>query len=99
MLQINKLKVLDDLVLVEGIKPETVGKIIKGISQDDKPSEGKVLKVGPGRFEDGYHYPMTIKEGMHVLFNEHTTTKFNIDGKTYYSLHEEDCVAYEESPK
>jgi chaperonin GroES len=95
MLQINKLKVLDDLVLVEGIKPETVGKIIKGISQDDKPSEGKVLKVGPGRWEDGVRVPMEIKVDMYVLFNEHTTTKFNINGKTYYSLHAEDIVAYQ----
>lgn len=96
MLQINKIKVLNDLVLVEGIKPGKVNGVIRGITIDDKPQEGLVLKVGPGKLlETGNRVPVTVEPGMEVLFNEHTTTKFSIEGKVYYTLREEDIVGFQ----
>ncbi len=96
MLTVEKLEVLNDNVFVEGIKEEKRGGVVVGISQDDKPQLGLVLKVGPGRFaEDGILIGTILKPGMIILFNEHATTKFLIDTKTYYVLKEEDVVAYQ----
>lgn len=96
MIQIEKLKLTNDNILVEGIKPEMVRGIYTGISTDDKPQEGKVLAVGPGRIlESGTRTTLVIKPKMLVLFNEHTSTKFRLEGKSYYVLREEDVVGFQ----
>ncbi len=98
MLKINKLQVLNDNVLVEGIQPEKRGGVVRGISTDNKPEIGRVLQVGPGRtLENGTLKETLVKEGMIVLFNQHTTTKFNIEGHDYYVIREEDIVGYQNS--
>jgi chaperonin GroES len=94
-LKIDQLNVINDNVLVEAIVPVRRGGVVRGISTDDKPETGKVLKVGPGRVNDGGVLVQTgLAPGMTVLFNQHTTTKFNIEGKTYYTLRAEDVIAY-----
>lgn len=94
-MKVSELNVLNDNVLVAGIKPEIRAGVIVGITMDEKPQEGKVLKVGPGKLlETGARIEMSVRPGMHVLFNEHTTTKFNIEGSTLYLLKEEDIVGY-----
>jgi chaperonin GroES len=100
MMEVSKLQVLGDHVLVEGLIGERSDGIVRGITTDDKPEVGLVLKVGPGRFtEYGTFVETQIKPGVLVLFNEHTTTKFNINGKKLYMLREEDVVAYQEHGK
>lgn len=95
MLDVNKFSVLNDNVLVEAIREKERGGIIRGITSDDKPELGNVLKVGPGRTSDnGQFISTTIEPGMTVLFNQYTTTKFNFGGKDYYVLREEDIVAF-----
>ena len=90
------MEVLGDNVLVQGEHAEFVNGVFRGITTDDKPEMGKVLKVGPGRYTDQGEFIKTVVEpGWLVLFNEHTTTKFNINGKTYYVLREEDVVGYQ----
>lgn len=87
---------LNDNVLVVGIQPEMRKGVVIGVTTDDKPQEGRVLKVGPGKIlENGERVEPGVRPGMQVLFNEHTTTKFNIGGKLYYCLREEDIVAFE----
>lgn len=94
-MKVSELNVLNDNVLVTGIKPEIRAGVLVGITMDEKPQEGRVLKVGPGKMlENGVRIDMCIRPGMHILFNEHTTTKFNIEGKTLYLLKEEDVVGY-----
>ena len=95
MIKAKDLRLLNDNILVEGIKPETRRGVIIGVSTDDKPQEGKVLRVGPGKLLDsGERAKPSIAPGMYVLFNEHTTTKFNLEGKIYFVLKEEDLVGY-----
>lgn len=95
-MEIANLQVLGDNVLIAGIKTEVRGGVIVGITQDEKPQEGRVLKAGPGRMlESGKRSEMSVRPGMKILFNEHTTTKFNLGGKTYFVLREEDIVGYE----
>ena len=96
MLEISKLNVLNDNVLVEAVKPAKRGGVARGISVDNKPEIGTVLKVGPGRIlESGTLNPTTVKPKMLVLFNQHTTTKFNIEGTNYYVLREEDIIGFQ----
>ncbi len=95
-MEVANLQVLSDNVLIAGIKTEVRGGVIVGVTQDEKPQEGRVLRVGPGRIlENGKRSEMSVRPGMKILFNEHTTTKFNIGGKTLYVLREEDIVGYE----
>mgnify|MGYP001565501656 CR=1 FL=1 len=95
-LEVNELNVLYDNVLVSGIKPETRDGIIRGVTSDDKPEMGRVLRVGPGRVtEDGTRLEMSVRPGMLVLFNQHTTTKFNIEGRDFFVLREEDIIGFQ----
>lgn len=87
---------VNDNILVSGIKEETRGKVVVGVTQDEKPQWGRVLKAGPGRIlENGKRSEMDVRPGMKILFNEHTTTKFNLGGTVFYVLRHEDIVAYE----
>jgi chaperonin GroES len=96
MLNASKLNVLGDNVFVEAIREKERAGVVRGITTDDKPELGTVLRVGPGRYtESGELIPTFVKPGMVVLFNQYTTTKFNIAGKNYYVLREEDIVAYQ----
>lgn len=96
MLEIKSLNVLNDNVLVEAIKPTKRGGVVRGVSSDDKPEMGLVLRVGRGRTTDtGQLIPMVVEVGHTILFNPHTTTKFNIEGKNYYVLREEDVIGYQ----
>jgi len=96
MITIKKIKVLNDYVLVEGVQPQKRGGVVRGISIDNKPEVGKVFKVGPGRLlESGELKPTTVKEGNYVLFNQHTTTKYNLEGTDFYMLREEDIIGYQ----
>ncbi len=94
MIEVNKLTVLNDNVLCVGIKPESRGGIVKGVTTDDKPEIGRVLKVGPGRLlENGERADTGINPGMLILFNQHVTTKFNFEGSNYFVLRAEDVIA------
>ena len=97
MINIEDFQVLNDNVLVRGIIPELRGGVVRGVSTDNKPEIGLVLKVGPGRTLEGGQVKETIiKVGMLILFNQHTTTKFNVEGTDYYVLREEDAIGYQE---
>lgn len=94
MIEVNKLHVLNDNVLIAPVQPEERGGVVRGITTDDKPEMGRVLKVGPGRvLENGERVETGLAPGMLILFNEHVTTKFNIEGKKYYVLRAEDVIA------
>lgn len=98
MMDLKNMEALRDNVLIEGIKEEMRGGVYVGITTDDKPEQGVVLKVGPGRItEEGILVPTVVKPGMVVIFNEHTTTKLRVDSKTIYMIKEEDIIAYGES--
>lgn len=95
-IQLKKLRILNDNLLIEGVKPELRGGIARGVSTDDKPELGIVLAVGPGKMLDsGIVAPMEISVGDTVLFNQHTTIKFNFDGKDYFTIKAEDVIGYQ----
>ena len=92
-----QIKPLEDRILVEVIDAETKtasGLVIPDTAKE-KPQEGKVLAVGPGRFdEDGEkRIPMDIKTGDTVIFSKYGGTEVNYDGKDYLMLSARDVLA------
>ena len=92
-----QIKPLEDRILVEVLDAETKtasGLVIPDTAKE-KPQEGKVIAVGPGRFdEDGEkRVPMDIKTGDTVIFSKYGGTEVTYDGKDYLLLSARDALA------
>ena len=92
-----QIKPLEDRILVEVLEAETKtasGLVIPDTAKE-RPQEGKVIAVGPGRFdEDGEkRIPMDIKTGDTVIFSKYGGTEVSYDGKDYLLLSARDVLA------
>jgi chaperonin GroES len=86
---------LHDRVLVQPLDGEekTAGGIIIPDTAKEKPSEGKIIAVGPGaKTEDGKILPMEVKVGDPVLFGKWSGTEVKIDGVEYSIMKESDIM-------
>jgi len=97
---LSKIKPLSDYILVEPSQGET--KLPSGIvipdTAKEKPQEGKVLAVGPGRRDDkGNIVPMGVKTGDIVMFKKWGGTEMKVEGKEMLLVKEEDILAIIES--
>ncbi|MFQ5874362.1 MAG: co-chaperone GroES [Dehalococcoidia bacterium] len=91
-----KFKPLSDRVIVEPIEKEetTASGIVLPETAKEKPQEGKVLAIGPGRRdEEGKRIPMDVKEGDRVLFAKYAGTEVKLDDKKLLILSEKDILA------
>jgi chaperonin GroES len=90
-----KFRPLHDRVLVKRVKEETKtagGIIIPGTAQE-KPSEGKVVAVGPGtRGDDGKFTKLDVKKGDVVLFGKWGGTEITVDGDELLIMKESDIM-------
>ena len=89
------IKPLNDRVLVLRIDEEekTSGGIIIPDTAKEKPQEGKVVAVGPGKLdEDGKRVPMAVKKNDRVLFSKYGGTDINIDGVEHLIMREDDIL-------
>ena len=59
----------------------------------EKPQQGEVVAVGPGRFEEGNRVPMDVKVGDKVLYGKYSGTEVTIDNEQYLILRESDVLA------
>ncbi|SBW28566.1 hypothetical protein FDG2_5742 [Candidatus Protofrankia californiensis] len=59
----------------------------------EKPQEGTVLAVGPGRFEDGKRVPLDVKVGDVVLYSKYGGTEVKYAGEEYLVLSARDVLA------
>jgi chaperonin GroES len=59
----------------------------------EKPQEGEIIAVGPGRFEKDKRVPMDVKVGDKVLYGKYTGTEVTIDGEQFLILRESDVLA------
>lgn len=92
----QKIKPLGDHVLVEPAEEKEVkkGGIIIPDTAKEKPMEGIVRAVGPGKREDdGRITPIEVKEGDRVLMTKYGGTEIKIDGKEYKLLRSDDLLA------
>jgi chaperonin GroES len=90
-----KIKPLQDRVIVERLEEEekTAGGIIIPDSAKEKPQQGKVVAVGPGKvLEGGTKLDMTVKEGDKVLFGKYAGSEVKIDGKELLIMREDDIL-------
>ncbi|MFZ7113148.1 MAG: co-chaperone GroES [Desulfatiglandales bacterium] len=91
-----KLKPLNDRVLVLRIEEgeKTVGGIIIPDTAKEKPQEGKVVAVGPGKLnENGERIPLEVKENDRVLFGKYAGSEVKIDGVEHIIMREDDILA------
>jgi chaperonin GroES len=59
----------------------------------EKPQQGEIIAVGPGRFEKDKRVPMDLKVGDKVLFAKYTGAEVTIDGEQLLILRESDVLA------
>jgi chaperonin GroES len=86
---------LADRVVVRSLEghEQTRGGLFIPDTAKEKPQEGEILAVGPGRFEDGGRVPMDVKVGDKVLFGKYSGTEVVIDGEPLLILRESDVLA------
>ena len=91
-----KVKPLNDRVLVKRIEEVQVtkGGIVIPDTAKEKPIEGKVISVGPGKMSDaGNRMPLQLKEGDRVLFGKYAGTEIKMEGEEFLMMREEDILA------
>ena len=59
----------------------------------EKPQQGEIVAVGPGRFDEGKRVPMDVKVGDKVLYGKYSGTEVTIDGEALLILRESDVLA------
>ena len=86
---------LADRVVVRSLESneQTRGGLFIPDTAKEKPQEGEILAVGPGRYDEGKRVPMEVKVGDKVLFGKYSGTEVTIDGETLLILRESDVLA------
>jgi chaperonin GroES len=89
------IKPLEDRIVVSPVDAEqmTASGLVIPDTAKEKPQEGVVLAVGPGRFEDGARVPLDVKEGDHVLYSKYGGTEVKYGGEEYLVLSARDVLA------
>jgi chaperonin GroES len=90
-----KIKPLNDRVLVLRVEeePKTSGGIIIPDTAKEKPQEGRVIAVGPGKMgDDGKRTAPEVKKGDRVLFAKYSGTDIKIDGVEHVFMREDDIL-------
>jgi chaperonin GroES len=90
------LEPLEDRVVVKPLEEETqrtpTGIIIPDTAKE-KPQEGEVVAIGPGRFEDGKRIPLDVKVGDRVIYSKYGGTEVKVEGEDYLVLSARDLFA------
>ena len=90
------IKPLEDRIVIKQVDAEQVtasGLVIPDTAKE-KPQEGEVVAVGPGRFDDnGNRVPLDVAEGDVVVFSKYGGTEVKYDGQEYLLLNARDILA------
>jgi chaperonin GroES len=89
------IKPLEDRIVVKANEAETTtasGLVIPDTAKE-KPQEGTVVAVGPGRFDDGARVPMDVKVGDVVLYSKYGGTEVKYNNEEYLVLSARDILA------
>ena len=89
------IKPLEDRILVKALEAEqtTASGLVIPDTAKEKPQEGEVLAVGPGRFEDGQRLPLDIQVGDKVIYSKYGGTEVKYDGQELLILSARDVLA------
>ena len=91
-----KFRPLHDRILIKPLDAEeqTKGGIIIPDTAQEKPQEGRVIAVGPGRaIEDGEALPVDVKKGDRILYGKYAGTEVKLDEEDHVILREDDVLA------
>lgn len=95
------LRPLNDRLIVKALPKEEVtasGIIIPDTVDKERPEQGEVIAVGPGKLkDDGTRVPMSIKAGEKVMFKKYAPDEVKIDNEEYLVLSEYDILAVVEN--
>ncbi|MCL5040654.1 MAG: co-chaperone GroES [Firmicutes bacterium] len=87
---------LGDRVVVKLLKSEEVtrGGIVLPDTAKEKPQEGEVVAVGPGRvLDNGSRLPLEVQVKDHIIFSKYSGSEVKVDGEDYLILRESDILA------
>ena len=91
------IKPLEDRIVVKPLEAEqtTASGLVIPDTAKEKPQEGEVLAVGPGRFDDDgdKRIPLDVKVGDTVLYSKYGGTEVTVDGKDLLILTSRDVLA------
>jgi len=90
-----KIRPLKDRVLVVRIeeKEKTTSGIIIPDTAKEKPQEGKVIAIGPGKWDEkGKRIPLEVKKGDRVLFGKYAGNEIKVDGVEHLIMSEDDIL-------
>jgi chaperonin GroES len=90
-----KLRPLNDRVLVKRLEEKEVkkGGIIIPDTAKEKPQEGEVMAVGPGKVtEDGKRQRMEVKAGDKILFGKYSGSEVKLGDEEYLIMREDDIL-------
>jgi chaperonin GroES len=91
----TKITPLEDRVVVKPLEAETTtasGLVIPDTAKE-KPQEGEVIAVGPGRFEEGQRLPLDVAPGDIVLYSKYGGTEVKYGGEEFLILSARDLLA------
>lgn len=72
---------------------KTASGIIIPDTAKEKPEQGKVVAVGPGKMEKGVRVPVDVKVGDHILFSKYGYEEVKLNGVEYYVIGESNILA------
>ncbi|OGN97012.1 MAG: co-chaperone GroES [Chloroflexi bacterium RBG_13_51_36] len=91
-----KIEPLGDRVVIKATPKEEVSKggIVLPDTAKEKPQEGKIIAVGPGRLtEEGNRIAMEVKKGDKVIYSKYAGSEFKLDGEEVIIMREGDILA------
>lgn len=90
-----KVKPLHDRVVVKPLEAEqkTASGIVIPDTAKEKPAQGEVVAVGPGKVKHGERIPLEVKIGDVVLYSKYSPQEVKVDNEALLILKEEDILA------
>ncbi len=91
----TKVAPLADRVVVKALEDteQMRGGLFIPDTAKEKPQQGEIIAVGPGRYEKNVRVPMELKVGDKVLYGKYSGTEVTIDTEQYLILRETDVLA------
>lgn len=92
-----KIRAVQDRIIVQRVEvEEKIGTLYTPDESKEKPYEGLVLAVGPGRFHNNEFIPTSVKVGEHVVFGKFSGAEVKVGSRTFLVLREEDIFLVKE---
>ncbi|MFP4514761.1 MAG: co-chaperone GroES [Parcubacteria group bacterium] len=92
-----KLKPLHSNVVIKPLKLEETtpsGIVLPETAKDEKPEQGEVIAVGPGKkLESGDYLKASVKEGDKVVFKKYSPDEIKVENEEYLIIDDSDILA------